>query len=90
MDNVSRTRKPGKRVRGYRITGLTKDLKPFNTGLLWLPSAPMTLWANVKDDPNTYSARLIRSGRIWLKHDPWSQKAMEAPLNRQAGFSLMR
>ncbi len=85
-----RARKPGKRVRAYRITGLTKKFERIDTGVLWLPSPPMTMWEAIKSDANTHCARLIRSGRTLLKHEPWREAALSAPLNGDRAFSLMR
>ena len=84
------TRKQGTRVRGYRITGLTRAYEHIDTGIVWLPSPPLQMWQGIISDANTYCATLMQSGRTLLKHEPWRDKALSAPLNGDRAFSLMR
>lgn len=78
------------RVRGYQITGLTKAYERIDTGLVWLASPPLQMWQSITGDATTYCATLVQSGRTLLKYEPWREQMLRAPLNRQAGFSLMR
>jgi hypothetical protein len=92
MQNITTTRRARKprRLRGYQITGLTKKYERIDSGLLWLPSPPLQLWQGIVSDANTYCATLIQSGRTLLKHEPWREAALSAPLNGNRPFSLMR
>jgi len=94
MQNITTSRtsrkQQGTRLRGYQITGLTQKFDRIDTGVIWLSSPPMTMYEAICKDPTTYCARLLQSGRTLLKHEPWREKALSAPLNGDRAFSLMR
>lgn len=64
MKQSSQTK--GRLLRGFRIhvfRGAAYQPPSYTTQTMWREQVPLAEWQRVIDDPSTYSAWIIRSGR---------------------------